>query len=186
MVRLINRMQTGSKHLAIACIAIEPFRRNAVIRVHSMIFATVMLLVIATVASSQDRSRPSQAAPDQTDTGQEAAEGSEQPEARQESRQSVATPLAVDQQSDLAEADASPEQLRALLGSSMLALSQVEREDRQDRFERSRSLGSDWSYGADRPRPPRFGRGPGWGMSGHGRPFGAGRRGRGGRGGNRF
>lgn len=156
------------------------------IRVHSVIFGTLTLLIIATVASSQDRPRPSQATLAQMDSAQEVVAGSEQPEARQENEQAAARPLAVDQGSELAEADASRQRLRALLNSSMLALSQVEREDRQDRFERSRPLGSDWSYGADRSRPPRLGRGPGWGMSSRGRPFGAGRRGRGGRGGNRF
>lgn len=156
------------------------------IRVHSVIFGTLTLLIIATVASSQDRPRPSQATLAQMDSAQKVMAGSEQPEARQENEQAAATPLAADQESELAEAGASRQQLRALLNSSMLALSQVEREDRQDRFERSRPLGSDWSYGADRSRPPRFGRGPGWGMSSRGRPFGAGRRGRGGRGGNRF
>lgn len=156
------------------------------IRVHSVIFGILTLLIIATVASSQDRPRPSQATLAQMDSAQEVVAGSEQPEAKQENEQAAARPLAVDQGSELAEADASRQQLRALLNSSMLALSQVEREDRQDRFERSRPLGSDWSYGADRSRPPRFGRGSGWGMSSRGRPFGAGRRGRGGRGGNRF
>lgn len=156
------------------------------IRVHSVIFGTLTLLIIATVASSQDRPRPSQATLAQMDSAQEVVAESEQPEARQENEQSAAGPLAVDQGSELAEADASRQQLRALLNSSMLALSEVEREDRQDRFERSRPLGSDWFYGADRSRPPRFGRGPGWGMSSRGRPFGAGRRGRGGRGGHRF
>lgn len=179
-------MQTGSKHLAIACVAIEPFRRNAVIRVHSVIFGTLTLLIAATVASSQDGPRPRLATPAQMDTAQEVVAGSEQPEARQENGQAAATPLAAGQESDWAEADASRQQLRALLNSSMLALSQVEREDRHDRFERSRPLGSDWSYGAGRSRPPRFGRGPGRGMSGRGRLFGAGRRGRGVGGGNRF
>ncbi|MXY67947.1 MAG: hypothetical protein F4Y47_05230 [Acidobacteriia bacterium] len=174
------------KHLAIACIAIEPFRRNAVIRVHGVIFGTVTLLIAATVASSQDGPRPSQATLARADAVQEVVARSEQPEARQENGQAAAEPLAADRESDLAEADASRQQLRALLNSSMLALSRVEREDRQDRFERSRPLGSDWSFGADRSRPPRFGRGPGWGMPGRGRPLGAGRRGRGGRGGNRF
>ena len=156
------------------------------IRIHSAVFCVVTLLIVATVASSQDRPRPSREAPAQLDTAQEAAEGSKQPEAKQESGQSAAKPLAADQESDLAEAGASRQQLRDLLSSSMLALSQLEREDRQDRFERSRPLGSDWSYGAGRSRPPRFGRGPGWGMSSRGRPFGAVRRGRGGRRGNRF
>ena len=176
-------MQTGSKHLAIACVAIEPFRRNAVIRVHSVIFAALTLLIVATVASSQDRPPPSQATLAQVDTAQEVVAGSEHPEARQENGQAATKALAAGQESDLAEAGASRQQLRALLNSSMLALSQVEREDRQDRFERFRSPGGDWSYGASRSRPPRFGRGLGWGMSGRGRPFGMGRRGRGG---NRF
>ena len=179
-------MRTGLKHLAIACTAIEPFRRNAVIRVHSVILGTVTLLIAATVASSQDRPRPNQATLAQMDTAQEVVAGSEQPKARREGGQAAAKPPAADQESDLAEAYASRQQLRALLNSSMLALSQVEREHRQDRFERSRPLGSDWSYGPDRSRPPRFGRGPGWGMSSRGRPFGSGRRGRGGRGGSRF
>lgn len=172
--------------MAIACIAIEPFRRNAVIRVHRVIFAALTLLIVATVASSQDRPPPSQATLAQVDTAQEAVTGSEQPEARQENGQAAAKPLAADQESDPDGAGASREQLRALLNSSMLALSQVEREDRQDRFERFRPPGGDWSYGANRSRPPRFGRGPGWGMSSRGRAFGMGRRGRGGRGGNRF
>lgn len=156
------------------------------IRVHSVIFGALTLLIFATVASSQDRPRPSQATLAQMDSAQEVVAGSEQPEARQENGQAAAKPLAADQESELAEADASRQQLRVLLNSSMLALSRVEREDRQDRFERFRSLGSDWSYGADRSGPPRFGRGPGRGMSSRGRPFGAGRRGRGGRGGSRF
>lgn len=172
--------------MAIACIAIERSRGNALICVHSVIFGAAMLLIAATVANSQDRPHPSQATLAPMDTAQEVVAGSEQPEARQEDGQAAAKPPAVDQESDLAEAGASRQQLRALLNSSMLALSQVERGDRQDRFERSRPLGSDWSYGADRSRPPRFGRGPGWGMSSRGRSFGAGRRGRGGRSGNRF
>ena len=157
------------------------------IRVHSMIFGIATLLVVATAASSEDRPRPSQATLPQTNPVNEVVAGSEQPEASREAGQApAAEPLAGDEESGLADANASRQQLRALLGSSMLALSQVEREDRQDRFERSRSLGSDWFYGADRARPPRLGRGPGWGMSSRGRPFGAGRRGRGGRGGSRF
>ena len=152
-----------------------------------MIFGIVTLLVLATAANSQDMPGPSPATPPQINAANEAAPGSEQPESGREAGQApAAEPLAADEESDLAEAGASRQQLRALLGSSMLALSQAEREDRQDRFERFRSLGSDWFYGADRSRPPRFGRRPGWGMSSRGRPFGAGGRGRGGRGGNRF
>ena len=153
------------------------------IRCHGAIFCIVMLLIAATAASSQDRPHASLSVPAPVAAGSEALAGSEQSQASREHAQAAAQQLAATPESSSAGADAWDEQLRSLLASSMLALSQVEREDRQDRLERTRPLGSGWSYGADRSGPPRFGRGPRWGMPGRGRPFGAGRRGRGG---NRF
>ena len=178
------------------------------IRLHSTTFAIVALVIVATAASAQDGLRASGTNLAQIDSAMEALDLSEQqieqireiwsarpPRGqnreelqawREDQQAQVADLLTAEQRSELAEIEASREQLRALLGASMLSLAQVEREDRQDRAERSRAPRDDWFYGADRSRYPRFGQQRGWGRFDRGRSIGAGRGGRGGRRGNRF
>ena len=178
------------------------------IRPHSTIFATAALLIVVTAGSAQDRPSASETNLAQIDSAKEALDLSEQqieqireirsarpPRGqsreelqawREDQQAQIADLLAAEQRSELAEIEASRQQLRALLGASMLSLAQVEREDRQDRAERLRAPRDDWFYGADRSRQPRFGRQPGWGRFDRGRSIGAGRGGRGGRRGNRF
>ncbi len=178
------------------------------IRPHSIIFAIAAPLIVATVVSAQDEPGTSGATLAQIDTAREALDLSEQQieqireirsarpprgqsreelQAWREDQQArVADLLTAEQRSELAEIEASRQQLRDLLGASMLSLAQVDREDRQDRVERSRAPRDDWFYGADRSAYPRFGRQRGWGQFNRGRPAGAGRGGRGGRRGNRF
>ena len=166
------------------------------IRPHSIIFAIAAPLIVATVVSAQDEPGTSGGTLAQIDTAREALGLSEQqieqireirsaaasrPEPgelqawREDQQARVADLLTAEQRSELAEIEASRQQLRDLLGASMLSLAQVEREDRQDRVERSRAPRDDWFYGADRSAYPRFGRQRGWGQFNRGRPAGAGR-----------
>ena len=178
------------------------------IRPHSIIFAIAALLTVATVASAQDEPGTSGAPLAQIDTAREALGLSEQQieqireirserpsrgqsreellALREDQQARIADLLTAEQRSELAEIEASRQQLRDLLGASMLSLAQVEREDRQGRLERSRAPRDDWFYGAERSGYPRFGRQRGWGGFNRGRPPRAGRGGRGGRRGNRF
>ena len=201
-------MQVIPNQQAVARSDIAPFKADDMIRLHRIIFAIGMVLLLAMVASAQVSLHPSEEILDQIDGATEALGLSDQQVEQIREIQSVRPPqglsreelrawrddqqaqvadlLTADQKSKLAEIEASRQQLRELLGSSMLSLAQTEREDRQDQFERIRSQRSDWFYGADRSRYPRYGRQPGWGRSGRGGPFGPGRGGRGRRGGNRF
>ena len=201
-------MQVSSKQQAVACSAIEGFAGISMIRAYSALFAIAALLVVAMAASAQVRLHSSEDSIDLIDNARETLGLSDEqvdqireirstqpPEdlsrdelrAWHEKRQAqVADLLTADQKSKLAEIEASRQQLRALLGSSMLSLDQAKREDRNEQFERTRPQRDDWFYGADRSWYPRRGRQPGWGRSGRGGPFGTGRGGRGRRGGNRF
>lgn len=178
------------------------------IRPHSIIFAIAALLTAATAVSAQDELRASGAPLAQIDAAKDAlglskqqieqireirsarpprGQSREELRAWREDQQAqVADLLTAEQRSELAEIEASRQQLRALLGASMLSLAQVEREDRQHQLERSRAPRDDWFYGADRSAYPRFGRQRGWDRFNRGRSLGAGRGGRGGRRGNRF
>lgn len=201
-------MQVSSKQQAVACSAIEGFAGISMIRAYSILFAIATLLVVATAASAQVSLQASEDSLDLIDNARETLGLSDEqvdqireirstqpPEdlsrdelrAWHEKRQAqVADLLTADQKSKLAEIEASRQQLRALLGSSMLSLDQAKREDRNEQFERMRPQRDDWFYGADRSWYPRRGRRPGWGRSGRGGPFGTGHGGRGRRGGNRF
>lgn len=178
------------------------------IRAYSFVFAIAALLVVATAASAQVSLHSSEDSLDLIDNAKETLGLSEEQvdqireirsteppkdlsrdelRAWHENQQAqVADLLNADQKAKLAEIEASRQQLRALLGSSMLSIDQTKREDRNEQFERMRPQRDDWFYGADRSSYPRRGRQPGWGRSGRGGPFGTGRGGRGRRGGIRF